>query len=582
MTRDQVSSNASAIAAIDHAIAVARGDEPADLVIKGGRVINVFSADIYQADVAVSGGHVIGFGSYDGKETLDASGLYVAPGFIDAHIHIESTMLTPREFARAVVPLGTTTVVADPHEIANVLGLDGINYMIEASRGLPLSVFFMLPSCVPATELETAGARLGARELSLLMSHPRVLGLAEVMNYPAVIARDHAVIEKIAAAHGKRIDGHAPGLSGKALNAYVGAGIKSDHECISADEAREKLRAGMHVFLREGSVARNMAALLPAVREANSVRCGLVTDDRHPNDLVSEGHVNFLLERAVSLGLSPLTAIQMVTINAAKYFFTSELGAVAPGYVADLVLLDDLSRFRPRMVFRAGELVAENGRLVAELPAPAPSPRGTVNIRWREPASLEITARGARVKVIEIVPDQLITRKLAVEPLVRDGLVVADPARDIAKLAVIERHRGTGNVGLGFVTGLGLRRGAIASSVAHDSHNVVVAGVSDADMLVAVAAIAQSQGGLVAVCDGEVLASVPLPIAGLMSERPLEEVAAATSRLLAISRKLGCVTRDPFMVLSFLALPVIPALRLTDRGLVDVERFCHVELFGED
>ncbi len=563
-------------------IAVGRGEEPADLVITGGQVVNVFSADIYHADVAVAEGRIVGFGSYEGHERFDASGLYIAPGFIDAHIHIESTMLTPREFARAVVPLGTTSVVADPHEIANVLGLDGVNYMLEASRELPMRVFFMLPSCVPATGLETAGARLGARELDMLMSQPQVLGLAEVMNYPAVLAGDGEVIEKLRVGHLKRIDGHAPGLSGKDLNAYVGVGIKSDHECITAEEAREKLRAGMHVFIREGSVAKNLSALLPVVNASNAVRCGLVSDDRHPTDLLAEGHVNFLLERAVGLGLSPVTAIQMVTINPAKYFFTTDLGAVAPGYRADLVLLDNLTDFKPRMVLKDGRPVAENGRLVIDLPEPAPLPRSTINIRWDGFEGFEIKAEGETAKVIEIVPDQLITKKSVLPLAVRDGLAVADPDRDIAKLAVVERHRGTGNVGLGFVTGLGLLTGALASSVAHDSHNVVVAGTNDADMAVAVREIERTQGGLAAVRDGKLVGSVPLPVAGLMSDRPLEDVARDTEELFEAAHALGSSLANPFMAMSFLALPVIPSLRLTDRGLVDVEKFRFVSLFGAD
>ncbi len=568
---------------LERIIAVARGEEPADLVIRGARVINVFSAEIHEADVGIAGGRVIGFGQYAGREQIDAEGRFLAPGFIDGHIHLESTMLTPREFARVAVPMGTTAVVADPHEIANVLGLDGIHYMLEAAHDLPLSVFFMLPSCVPATPLETAGARLGARELATLMGHPQVLGLAEVMNYPGVLARDPALLGKLRVAHGKRIDGHAPGLGGTDLNAYVVAGIKSDHECTTVEEARAKLRAGMHVFIREGSVAKNLEALLPIVTPANAVRCGLVTDDRHPTDLLAEGHVDHLLRRAVRLGLPPITAIQMVTVNPAKYFFIPELGAIAPGYRADLVLLDDLAEFRPRLVLKDGRPVARDGRLVAELPPPALAPRAAVNIAWARISGLDIPADGhAPVKVIDLVADQLITRKALLAPTVRNGLVVADPDRDLAKLAVVERHRGTGNIGLGFVRGLGLRGGAIASTVAHDSHNVVVAGTNDADMWEAIKGLEKMQGGLVAVKDGAPLAAVRLPIAGLMSDAPFEYVVSEVNDVLAAARALGSPLRDPFMTLAFLALPVIPSLRLTDRGLVDVERFCLVPLRGEE
>jgi adenine deaminase len=563
-------------------IAVARGEEPADLVIHGGQVVNVFSAEIHRADVAIAGGQVVGFGTYAGHERLDADGLFIAPGFIDAHIHLESTMLTPREFARVVVPMGTTTVVADPHEIANVLGLDGINYLLESSRDLPVTVFFMMPACVPATDLETAGARLGAREIAMLLPHPRVLGVAEVMNYPAVLEKEPETLAKLRLGREKRIDGHAPGLSGKDLNAYVGVGIKSDHECTTREEALEKLRAGMHVFIREGSIGKNLEALLPIVTPSNAVRCGLVSDDRHPTDLLAEGHINYLLQRAVALGLSPVTALQMVTINPAKYFFTTDIGAVAPGYRADLVLLEDLKEFRARVVLKAGRPVARGGALVVDLPQPAPAPRSAVNIAWSRMRGLEVAAGAGLAKVIELVPNQLTTRKALMPLTVRDGLAVADPSRDLSKVAVVERHRGTGNVGLGFVRGFGLRAGALASTVAHDSHNVVVVGTNDADMWAALRAVEGMQGGLVAVKDGEVTGALSLPIAGLMSDEPVERVASQVTGLLAAARALGSPLRDPFITLSFLALPVIPALRLTDRGLVDVERFCLVPLFGEE
>jgi adenine deaminase len=568
---------------LERFIAVARGEQPADLVIHGGQVINVFSAEIHRADVAIAGGRVVGFGAYEGRERLDADGLFIAPGFIDAHIHLESTMLTPREFARVVVPMGTTAVVADPHEIANVLGLEGINYLLEASRDLPVTVFFMVPPCVPATDLETAGAHLGAREIGMLLPHPRVLGIAEVMNYPGVLEKEPEILDKLRLGRCKRIDGHAPGLSGKDLNAYVGVGIKSDHECTTREEALEKLRAGMHVFIREGTLGKNLEALLPIVTPANAVRCGLVSDDRHPTDLLAEGHVNYLLRRAVALGLPPVTAIQMVTVNPAKYFFTTDIGAAAPGYRADLVLLEDLKEFRARVVLKAGRQVARNGALVVDLPAPAPAPRSAVNIGWGRMHGLEVPAgSGGVAKVIELVPNQLTTRRMLVPLTVRDGLAVADPSRDLSKIAVVERHRGTGNVGLGFVHGLGLRAGALASTVAHDSHNVVVVGTNDADMWAALKAVERMQGGLVAVKDSEVTGAVSLPVAGLMSEEPVERVASQVTDLLAAARALGSALRDPFITLSFLALPVIPALRLTDRGLVDVEQFRLVPLFGEE
>ncbi len=570
---------------LERRIRVARGEEAADLVISGAQVVNVFSGEIYPSDVAIADGLVVGVGPYKGRETFDAAGGYVVPGFTDAHIHLESSCLTVPEFARAVVPMGTTTVVTDPHEIANVLGLAGIRYMLESSEGLPLEVLLMLPSCVPATELETSGARLDAEDLAPLLTHRRVLGLAEVMNYPAVIAGEPRVLAKIAAAHDRFVDGHAPCLTGHDLCAYVGAGIRSDHECTTSQEAMEKLRLGMQVFIREGSVAKNMAALLPAVTPSTAARFGLVSDDRHPTDLLAEGHMNGLLRKAVAQGLPPVTAIRMVTSNPAVFFSLRDVGAIAPGYRADLVLLEDLDEFRVRAVWKAGRLVARDGRLVAELPPPPPAPRATIRIDWDRVKHVEVPVGGVgpRIgRVIEVIPDQLVTRALAIPLTIRDGLAVADPTHDVAKLAVIERHRATGNVGLGFVRGLGLHTGAIASSVAHDSHNIVVAGMNDADMMAAVRAVEQLEGGLVAIRDQRVLAAVPLPIAGLLSALSLEDVAKQMAETLAAARMLGSSLRNPFMSLSFLALPVIPALKLTDRGLVDVTRGAFVPLFLDD
>jgi len=564
-------------------IAVARGDDQADLVITGGHLVNVFSGEIYPADLAVADGYIAGIGTYRGRERIDATGLYIAPGFIDAHIHIESTMLVPGEFARIVVPLGTTAVVADPHEIANVLGLPGIEYMLAATEHLPLSVFFMLPSCVPATALESAGARLGAAELAGLIQHPRVLGLAEVMNYPGLLAADPEVLAKIRLATNKCIDGHAPGLSGKALNAYVAAGITTDHECTSIPEAREKLRAGMHILIREGTVAKNLSALVPLVTPGTAWRCGLVTDDRHPTDLLAEGHVNFLLRRAVAAGLSPVTAVELVTAAPAAHFRLGDRGAVAPGYRADLALLDSLETFRARIVITGGRVVARDGALCVDLPPPEPAPPPAIHIGWSRLAPLTVRADGhTRGKVIDVTPDQLTTGRAVLPLHIRDGCAIADPSRDICKLIVAERHHATGNVGVGFARGFGLQAGALASTVAHDSHNIVAAGTTDEDLRFALHAVEQIGGGLVAVRGSQILAAVPLPIAGLISDRPGHEVAAQVRRLLEVARALGCPLGDPFMALSFLALPVIPALRLTDLGLVDVERFAIVPVLGDD
>lgn len=563
-------------------IRAARGEDPADLVITGCRVVNVFCGESHEADIAITEGRVVGLGPYAGRERFDARGCYAAPGFIDAHIHLESSCLTVREFARAVVPHGTTTVITDPHEIANVLGLDGIAYMLDSTRGLPLTVWIMLPSCVPATKLETSGATLDAQDLAPLLTHPQVLGLAEVMDYPGLLSRDARVLAKIRATHHRIIDGHAPGLGGRDLAAYIGAGIRSDHECTTLHEAREKVSLGMHVLIREGTVGKNMRALLPAVTPSTVSRFGFVCDDRHPTDLLADGHMDGVLRKAVALGLSPITAIQMVTINPATFYALKDAGAIGPGYRADLVLLQDLSEFRVTAVFKDGRLVARDGKLLVDLPRPPPAPRSAFRIGWDRIKGLDIPSgdRAARLgRIIETVPDQLLTRERVLPLTIRNGLAVADPDRDLAKLAVVERHKATGNVGLGFVLGLGLRAGAIASSVAHDSHNVVVAGANDEDMLAAVKAVERLEGGLVAVKGGKVLAAVPLPIAGLLSELPLERVVNQMGDALAAARTLGSLLPNPFMTLSFLALPVIPALRLTDHGLVNVTRRALVPLF---
>jgi adenine deaminase len=564
-----------------HGIAAARGEQPADLVIKGVRLVNVFSGEIYPTDIAIQSGQIIGHGPYQAHEVFNASGLYAVPGFIDAHIHLESTCLTVPEFAKAVVPLGTTTVITDPHEIANVLGLDGIRYMFNASQHLPLNVFFMLPSCVPATKLETSGASLEAADLAAFLDDPRVLGLAELMNYSGVLARDPHVLSKISLAQGKLIDGHAPGLKGRDLCAYIGAGIRTDHECTTVAEVLEKLRLGMHILIREGSVAKNLETLLPAVTPTNASRFGLVSDDRYPTDLLTEGHMNGILRKAVRLGLPEITAIQMATLNPAAFYSLHGLGQLAPGFKADLVLLEDLRNFMPAAVFKEGKLVAQNGRLTIDLPQPPHAPKSTINIGWDRFRGFEIPAPAqprTLGRVIELIPDQILTRELILPLLIRDGMAVADPERDLAKLAVVERHKATGNVGLGFVQGLGLREGAFASSVAHDSHNIIVAGMNDEDMLLATKTIEQLQGGFVAVNKGKVVESSPLPIAGLLSDRPLNELAEQIILTLQAARSLGCSLTNPFMTLSFLALPVIPALKLTDRGLVDIDRSAFVPL----
>ena len=531
--------------ALKDIILCARGQKQVDLLLANARIINVFSGEIFSGDIAVADGYIVGFGPYAAKNTVDIGGRFVAPGFIDAHVHIESSMTGITEFARAVVACGTTAVVADPHEIANVLGTEGINYMLRSSEGQPMNIYFTLPSCVPATTMETSGATLTKEDLLPFMGHERILALAEMMNYPGVINQDPEVLGKINMAKRERkpVDGHAPGLSGYDLYAYMAAGISSDHECTTDREAKEKLNLGMHIMIREGTAAKNLEALIPVVNERTARRMMWCTDDRHPQDILEKGHIDSMVRKAISVGLDPVIAIQMATINPAEYFKVENVGAIAPGRRADLVVFSDLD-----------------------------SP-------YMEAVYCGISAKTGRIRVIDIVPDQIITGQLIMQAMISEDKAIADTSRDILKIAVIERHTGSGNMGKGFVRGFGLKRGAIASSVAHDSHNIIVVGTNDDDMKAAFRAIVEMEGGLAAVYDKKVCATLALPIAGLMSQEPIQAIRNRIDSLINTARKFGTTLDDPFMTLSFLALPVIPELKITDKGLVDVARFKTVPLF---
>jgi adenine deaminase len=552
--------------ALSRRLAVARGDEPADLVVRGGRVFSSFTREWLEADVAVVDGFVAGLGAYEGAEELDARGRFLVPGFVDAHMHLESSKLLVDEFARLVLPFGTTTVVADPHEIANVLGTDGVHWLLDVCGRIPLDVWFMASSCVPASRFESPRRELSAGDLDALLRRRRVIGLAEMMNFPGVVSGDEHELAKLELA--QHVDGHAPGVRGKELNAYVAAGIRSDHEASDPEEGRERLRAGMWLLIREASAARNLHALLPLVVEYGPSRIAFCTDDRDPEHIADDGHINSMVRDAVAFGIPPEDALVCASLSPALWHGLSHLGAIAPGYQADLLLLPDLERFVPEVVLKAGRPVDDVPR--AEVPDWV---RHTVRVGALGPEVFRIPWAGGRARVIGLIPGQIATESLVEEPSRRAGEAVADAERDLAKIAVVERHLGTGRIGLGLVRGFGLRRGALASTVAHDAHNVVVVGMSDAAMAFAVRRLANIGGGLVVTDGAHVLAELPLPVAGLLSDAPLDEVVAASRALVAAAAELGCRIEAPFQHLSFLALSVIPSLKLTDRGLVDVDRF---------
>ncbi|WP_337366245.1 adenine deaminase [Phascolarctobacterium sp.] len=562
-------------------LAAARGDEPADLVLKGGFVFNGFTGEWEVGDVAIIGDTIAGIGSYKGKKELDVTGKYVTPGLMDAHLHIESTMVAPRELAKILLLNGVTTIFADPHEIANVLGTEGIELMLAETETMPLDVFFMLPSCVPATVMETSGAMLAADALAPLLAHERVLGLGEMMNYPGAIHGAPEVLDKLFLVDGGLCDGHAPGVSGQALSAYLAAGISSDHEATTAEEAEEKLRRGAYLLLREASGAHNLLDLLPAVTPLNSRRCCLSTDDRHLDELVSEGSINYLVEIGVAHGYAVEQLLQMATLNTAERFRLYDRGALASGYRADINVFNNLVNFQPQLVIKDGTVVVSKQKLLWQSPPLLAAPVNTMRLEDVRAQQLQLPAQaGRRARVIRIVPEQILTELRFREPLIQNGLVVSDTERDIVKLAVWERHGVNGNVGVGLVQGFGLKRGALASTIAHDSHNLIVTGVNDEDMLAAAVALQQVGGGLAVVVDGEVKALLPLPLAGLMSDQNTEFVQHKLQQLNFWASELGVPENvNAFNCLSFLALPVIPSLRLSDKGLVDVDKFVLVDLW---
>jgi adenine deaminase len=556
-------------------ISVARGDAPADLLLKNARIINTFVGIIEEGNVAIYGDRIAGIGNYiKAIETIDLKGSYLAPGLIDGHTHIESSMLHPAHYAHAVVPRGTSTVVTDLHEITNVTGLAGIKFVMDWAKKLPLDIFLMAPSCVPATHMETSGAEITSEEIEKIFKMPNAIGLGEMMNFPGVINGDRGVLKKIAASSGKVIDGHAPGVTNKHLNAYIAAGIYSDHESTATEEGREKLRRGMHLMIREGSSAKNLEALLPLVNDKTYKRCSLVIDDRSCSDLLREGDIDSVVKKAIQQGLEPIRAIQMATINTAEYFRLYDRGGIAPGYVANLVTFTDLPQLNIDMVFNKGHLVARRGKylgpvlktLEAEL-------TDTIRVKPFNIEALKLTTSGKCLPVIEIIPGQILTKKRVERVKTLDGVVVPDLDEDILKLVVVERHKASGRIGVCPVKGFGLKRGALASSIAHDSHNIVAVGTNDLDIFTSIKEIERLNGGLVVCIDGKIAAALPLPIAGLLSPEPLEVVVRKFNNVEKTASTLGNVPPAVFALLSFIALPVIPELRLTDMGLVDVMEF---------
>lgn len=557
---------------LQRAVAQGMGRAPADLVLKGGQIFDLVTGDLVESDVAICGDRVVGtMGQYDGAAVIDVAGKIIVPGFIDTHLHIESSLVTPLEFDRCVLPHGVTTAICDPHEIANVLGAPGIGYFLDCAMATAMDVRVQLSSCVPATHLETSGAELLAADLVPFMDHPKVLGLAEFMNFPGVLNGDPQCFEKLALFQGRPIDGHAPLLRGRHLNGYLSAGIRTDHEITTADEAREKLAKGMHVLIREGSVSKDLHALIPIITERNSAFIAFCTDDRNPLDIAEEGHLDFMIRTAIAHGAPPLAAYRAASISAARAFGLRDRGLVAPGWRADLVVLENLEDCSPATVIAAGRVVDD--RIFAARPTVAAIGRGSVKARRVVASDFHVSGSGDSRPVIGVTAGKIITQHLVKTLPVSNKGVLADPGQDVIKVAVIERHGRNGNLSAGFVHGFGLKRGAIASTVGHDSHNICAVGADDGDIAVAVNRLGEIEGGFVVACDGAVMAELPLPVAGLMSERPFEEVRAALVPLRAAARALGTTLPEPFLQVAFLPLPVIPHLKITDRGIVDVDAF---------
>ena len=563
-----------------HLIRVAQGLEPADLVLKNAEVFHVYTGEFILCDIAIADGHIAGTGSYFGIEEIDMQGRYITPGFIDAHVHIESSMLTPYQFAKAALPCGVTTIVTDPHEIANVCGAKGIQYMLDATEQLPLNVYFMLPSCVPATDFEDSGAVLLAEDLEPFMEHPRVLGLAEVMNAPGVLQQDENVMAKLEMAGKGRIDGHAPGLTSSQLMGYAAAGITTDHECITKEQALDRLRAGIKVMLREGSAAKNMRGLLPTVNPDTAPYFMFCADDKIPAELLDSGYINYMVKTAIEEGVSVANALQIATINAARHYGIKDAGAILPGRRADLLVFDNLDEWKPRQVYKDGRLAVDNGQLLQEgRNCDNSSLEHTVNLAPVTVESFRLPLKTEMANVIGLVPYQIVTNKAVLSVKRVDGCAVSDVENDILKLAVLERHHATGNIGLGLVKGFGLKRGALASTVGHDSHNLIVIGTNDEDMLAAVQELQRIGGGICIAEDGQIRGVLPLPVGGLMTNEPALMVAKQQAEMIALAREMGVPEfYSPFLTLAFLSLPVIPSLKLTDRGLVDVDSFKFIPL----